>query len=152
MTALRFILPAVLLSLLAAPAALAADAPWNALAIDSKGASGFAMNQSSEDKANALALKECGGGDCEIMTTIQSQCLSLADNAAVMADEGYLYGWSYGQTRLGTETIALGYCYDSNTTNCVTAQTQCIDDTIGVEEPADDTGDDAPNPKNKDKG
>jgi hypothetical protein len=152
MTALRFILPAVLLSFLATPAALAQDAPWNALAIDLTGVYGLAMNQASEQEATDLALKECGSNDCQLLTSIQSQCLSLADNTAYIADEGYTYGWSYGQTRLGTETIALGYCYDSNSTNCVTATTMCLDEVIGVEEPADDTGDDAPNPKNKDKG
>ena len=108
---------------------------WNAYALDMKGGFGYAVGAETEDEAKATALDTCSGTSCEVIVSVESQCIAFAQS---ITDE-YWYGYAYGETMLGTETIALGYCYDTGHDTCMPAHATCI----GAD-PATDVGTDQP--------
>jgi hypothetical protein len=112
---------AVIASVLLCSGAEAAGT-WNAYALDMKGGYGYALGMDSEREAKAAAVKDCGGGVCEAIFAIESQCIAVADYDG----NEYWYGYAYGDTQRGTELIALGYCLDSNKGECTPLHSICL--------------------------
>jgi hypothetical protein len=97
---------------------------WNAFALDYEGGYGYGLGLDSEQEAKDAALKECAKRTCEVVFSAESECIAVADNR----DDGYWYGYAWGKTLTGTETIALGYCLENDKGECAPLGSACISD------------------------
>ena len=64
---------------------------------------GYVYNESTRAAAEAGALEQCGGGDCEVRVWFANSCGAVASGADEVA-------WGHADTREGAEAEAMAAC------------------------------------------
>jgi len=78
---------------------------WGAVMIGPGGAYGFSHSWASEQQAYDAALQGCQY-NCTETYTFANACAAIA-----LGTNGYV-GWGEAQSRVGAESIAMGYCLE----------------------------------------
>lgn len=105
---LPIVLGALVLGVAVAPAALAQDTPYGALAVDEVQGYhfGFAHDHGNQVDADRRATEECqkaGGTSCRVVLLWSGAGCGAYRS---VTEDGYAYGWGVAGTRAAAETIA----------------------------------------------
>lgn len=90
---------------------------FGAIAISSEhgGVTGWSHDYGSKDRAEEVALQECGPG-CRVVLDFWNGCGAYAVDAEAGST---VYGWGTGSTRRAAERKAIAGCEDNDGDQCV---------------------------------